>query len=66
LLRCIADKHDGTMYTDATGALPVVSLEGAYDVNYIFAVPITNLKDDTILTAFDQVFQQSTTERERI
>jgi hypothetical protein len=62
----LADKHDGTMYTDATGALPVVSLEGnqyyfvayAYDVNYIFALPITNLKDDTILEAFDQVFQQ--------
>ena len=30
----------------------------AYNVNYIFAVPISNLKDDTILTAFDQVFQQ--------
>lgn len=24
----LADKHTGTMYTDATGALPAVSLEG--------------------------------------
>ena len=62
----LADKHDGTMYTDATGALPVLTLDGnqyyfvayAYDVNYIFALPITNLKDDTILQAFDQVFQE--------
>eukprot|EP00956_Cyclotella_meneghiniana_P043791 scaffold287739_cov149-Cyclotella_meneghiniana.AAC.1 len=62
----LADKHSGTMYTDATGALPVVSLDGnqyyfvayAYDPNYIFAVPIANLRDDTIIAAFDEVFQQ--------
>jgi hypothetical protein len=49
-----------------TGALPVLTLDGnqyyfvayAYDVNYIFALPIANLKDDTILQAFDQVFQE--------
>ena len=37
----LANKHRGTMYTDATGALPVVTLEGnqyffvayAYDPN---------------------------------
>lgn len=62
----LADKHSGTMYTDATGALPAVSLEGnqyyfiayAYDLNYIFALPISNLRDETILTAFDEVFQE--------
>ena len=53
------------MYTDATGALLVVSLEGnqyyfvvyAYNPNYIFAVPIPNLRDETIIKAFDEVFQ---------
>ena len=61
----LADKHAGTMYKDATGALPVVSLEGnqyyfvayAYDPNYVFALPIPNLRDDTMIGAFKQVFQ---------
>ena len=50
----LADKHTGTMYTDATGALPAVSLEGnqyyfvayAYDPNYIFTLPLQNLRDE--------------------
>eukprot|EP00804_Cyclotella_cryptica_P007133 CCRYP_020039-RA/>CCRYP_020039-RA protein AED:0.39 eAED:0.39 QI:0/0/0/1/1/1/2/0/512 len=62
----LADKQAGTMYTDATGAIPAISLEGhqyyfvayAYDPNYIFAKPLSNLKDETILTAFGEVFQQ--------
>eukprot|EP00804_Cyclotella_cryptica_P002616 CCRYP_010443-RA/>CCRYP_010443-RA protein AED:0.32 eAED:0.22 QI:0/-1/0/1/-1/1/1/0/664 len=62
----LADKQAGTMYTDATGALPAISLEGhqyyfvayAYDPNYIFAKPLSNLKDETILTAFGEVVQQ--------
>jgi polyhydroxyalkanoate synthesis regulator phasin len=62
----LADKHTGTMYTDATGALPVVTLEGhqyyfvayAYDPNYIFAIPMRNVKDESILKAFDNVFQE--------
>eukprot|EP00804_Cyclotella_cryptica_P021893 CCRYP_000851-RA/>CCRYP_000851-RA protein AED:0.26 eAED:0.15 QI:0/0/0/1/0/0.33/3/0/868 len=62
----LADKHTGTMYTDATGALPAVSLDGnqyyfiayAYDPNYVFAIPIHNLRDETILKAFDEVFQE--------
>jgi hypothetical protein len=62
----LADKHTGTMYTDANGALPAVSLEGnqyyfvayAYDPNYIFAKPIPNLRDETILDVFDKVFQE--------
>ena len=61
----LADKHNGVMYTDATGALPVLSLDGnqyyfvayAYDPNYIFAIPIRNVKDETIIAAFDKVFQ---------
>eukprot|EP00804_Cyclotella_cryptica_P023697 CCRYP_019320-RA/>CCRYP_019320-RA protein AED:0.37 eAED:0.35 QI:0/0/0/1/1/1/6/0/1607 len=62
----LADKHTGTLYTDATGALPAVSLDGnqyyfvayAYDPNYVFALPIHNLRDETILKAFDEVFQE--------
>eukprot|EP00804_Cyclotella_cryptica_P000273 CCRYP_010218-RA/>CCRYP_010218-RA protein AED:0.29 eAED:-0.05 QI:0/0/0/0.5/1/1/2/0/769 len=62
----LADKHTGTLYTDATGALPPVSLDGnqyyfvayAYDPNYVFAIPIHNLRDETILKAFDEVFQE--------
>lgn len=54
------------MYTHATGALPVVTLEGnqycfvayAYDPNYIFALPLQNLEDETILEAFNCVFQE--------
>eukprot|EP00804_Cyclotella_cryptica_P009929 CCRYP_017362-RA/>CCRYP_017362-RA protein AED:0.45 eAED:0.27 QI:0/0/0/0.5/1/1/2/0/554 len=61
----LADKHHGTMYTDATGALPAVTLEGnqyyfmayAYDPNYIYATPVRNLRDESIMTAFDNIFQ---------
>eukprot|EP00804_Cyclotella_cryptica_P024160 CCRYP_015590-RA/>CCRYP_015590-RA protein AED:0.59 eAED:0.59 QI:0/-1/0/1/-1/1/1/0/231 len=46
----LANKHQGTMYTDATGALPAVTLEGnqyyfvayAYNQN-IYATPLRNL-----------------------
>ena len=48
----LADKQTGTLYTDATGALPAVSLEGNqyyfvaydYDTNAIFAEPLQNLQ----------------------
>eukprot|EP00804_Cyclotella_cryptica_P024014 CCRYP_020050-RA/>CCRYP_020050-RA protein AED:0.24 eAED:0.19 QI:0/0/0/0.8/0.25/0/5/0/1018 len=61
----LADKHHGTMYTDATGALPAVTLEGnqyyfvvyAYDPNYIYATPLRNLRDVSIMTAFNDIFQ---------
>ena len=50
----LVDKHNRTLYTDATGTLPVRSLNGNqyyfvaydYDLNYIFAVPILNLTDE--------------------
>ena len=62
----LADKQTGTLYTDQTGALPVRSLEGMqyffiaydYDTNYIFAKPISNLKDKTIIEAFESVFNE--------
>ena len=64
----LADKQTGTIYTDATGALPHVSLEGNqyyfvaydYDTNAIFAIPIKDLKDDTIIAAFDEIFKDLT------
>ena len=64
----LADKQTGTLYTDATGALPVMSLEGNqyyfvaydYDTNAIFAIPIKNLKDDSIIAAFDEIFTDLT------
>lgn len=64
----LADKVQGTIYTDATGHLPVKSLEGHqyyfvaydYDTNYIFAIPIRDVKDATIIAAFDEVFQELT------
>ena len=60
----LADKQTGTLYTDATGALPVRSLEGNqyyyvaydYDHNYIFAEPITDVKDNTIVEAMTKIF----------
>ena len=54
------------MYTDQTGALPVWSLDGMqyffiahdYDTNYIFAKPISNVKDKFIIAAFNSVFNE--------
>ena len=49
----LAEKQEGTLYTDTTGALQEISLNGtqyffvAYDyvTNYIFALPIANVQD---------------------
>ena len=63
----LADKQHGTLYTNATGALPHVSLEGNqcyfvddYDTNAIFAISIRNLKDESIIAAFDEIFKDLT------
>ena len=64
----LADKQTGTLYTDATGSLPVMSLDGYqyffvaydYDTNYIFANPIKDVKDATIVQAFDDIFTELT------
>ena len=61
----LADSRTGTFYTDATGALPAISLYGHqyyfiaydYDTNYIFAIPIKNVTDEAIIEAFKEVFQ---------
>ena len=60
----LGDTRTGTFYTDMTGAFPTMSLEGMqyyfiaydYDTNNTFAVPTKDLKDDTIITAFEGVF----------
>ena len=47
----LADKSKGTLYTDATGALPVWSVNGNqycyvaydYDTNYVHTVPVKDL-----------------------
>ena len=56
----------GTFYTDMTGEFPVMSLEGKqyyfvaydYDTSAIFAIPITDLRDETIIKAFTEVFEE--------
>ena len=61
----LADKQQGTFYSDCTGALPTRALEGqqlffvayAYDPNYIFAIPIASTSNDHIITAYREVFQ---------
>ena len=64
----LTDKQNGTLYTDATGSLLTVSLEGNqyyfvaydYDTNAIFAIPMKDVKDDTIIAAFDEIFKDLT------
>jgi len=53
------------MYTDATGALPTILLDGhqycfiAYDYesNYIFAEPIKDVHDAMLVEVFQKVFE---------
>jgi hypothetical protein len=60
-----ADKRNGTLYSNLTGAFPFMSLEGNayflvvyhYKTNAIMAVPIANFIDDAILKAFHQQFE---------
>ena len=62
----LADKNKRTLYTDATGALPVRSLDGNqyyiisydYELNHIFATPVPDLTDESIIGAFEDVFGQ--------
>ena len=62
----LADKISGTLHTDATGALPVRSINGYqyyfvaydYDTNYIFPIPIKDVTDASIIEAFQKVFEE--------
>ena len=61
-----AEEEKGTIYTDATGALPVMSLNGHqyyivaydYDNNFIEAKEISDLKDETIVEAVQKIFDK--------
>ena len=61
----LADKQQGTLYTYATGALPARSMDANqyyfiaydYDTNYIFAEPIPNVTDETIITTFKTIYK---------
>ena len=56
----------GKFYTDMTGAFPIMSLEGEkyyfvaynYDTSAIFEIPITDLRDETIIKALTEVFEE--------
>ena len=62
----LGDTTTGVFYTATTGAFPVTSLEnmqaycGAYDydTNIIFALPVPNFKDETVITAFEEIFNE--------
>ena len=64
----LAGKEKGTVYTDATGALPVLSLDGHqyygvtylydYDNNFIEAKEVSDLKDETIVEAVQKIFDK--------
>ena len=53
-------------YTDMTWAFPVTSLENMqayflvynYDTNNIFALPVPNFKDETVITAFEEIYNE--------
>jgi len=61
----IADNNDGTLYTDQTGAFPVVSYKGnklmfvayEYRSNAIIAKPIRSNSDESLVTAFKEVYE---------
>ena len=62
----LLDKQNVTLYTDATGTLLTTSLDDHryyfiaydYDTNYVFAIPIKDATDDSIIEAFDQMFTE--------
>ena len=62
----LADTIKGTLYTDATVALSARSLDGNqyyfiaydYDTNYIFAIPLKDLTNPSIIEGFDTIFKK--------
>ena len=53
-------------YTGMTGAFPVISLENMqayivaydHDTNNMFALPVPNFKDETLITDFEEIFNE--------
>ena len=62
----LGDAIEGTFYTDMTDAFPTMSLEGMqayfiaydYDTNAMIPKPISDLKDESIIKAFEEVFEE--------
>ena len=62
----LAEKGKGTVYTDATSALPVLSLDGHqccivaydYDNNFIEAEEVSDLKDETVVETVRKIFNK--------
>ena len=60
----LGDATTGVFYTDMTGVFPVTSLKNMqayfvaydFDTNNIFALPVPNFKDETVITAFEEIF----------
>ena len=56
----------GTVYTDATGALPMLSLDGHqyyvvtydYDNKFIEAKEVSDLKDETVIETVQKIFDK--------
>ena len=62
----LAEKEKGTIYTDAMGAFPVLSLDGHqyyivvydYDNNFIEAKDVSDLKDEKIVETVQKIFDE--------
>ena len=62
----LAEKEKGTVYTDATGVLPVMPLGGHqyyivaydYDNNFIETKEVSDLKDETIVETVQKIFDE--------
>jgi hypothetical protein len=60
----LADATSGTMYTDLTGAFPVISFKNMqyicvayiYDLNTIIVNPMASCTDASFIAAFTEVF----------
>jgi hypothetical protein len=69
-----ADKRDGTLYSNLTGAFPFMFLEGNvcflvvyhYESNAILAVPFPNFTDESILAAYQTQFELLKTKGHKI
>ena len=62
----LAEKQNGRLYTNATGVLPAMLIDGYqhyfiaynYDTNYIFAITIEDVTENSIIGAFNQVLTE--------
>ena len=65
----LAEKEKETVYTNVTGALPVLSLDRHqyyitaydYDNNFIEAKEVSDLKDETIVEKLQKIFDKMKT-----